>query len=267
MQPPVFLHFAATCLLTLVCWRCEAPVKPAGALLQAAQMPAEARPVAVRITDLNCWVEQGQFFITGLCTNETGVWQKIWLQAMPLDVRGQSLTIQGAPGAIVPVFSSAVAPLGSSAFFAGWPVKDFSGVPDSCRVSGAGAVPQSAGPILLVEQLGGVKMLQPEQEGAPATKEVAWQISGVLHNPSAQPAMHPRLELLLYGTDKRLWFSMLLNPEDPALRQLLTMEGEGALVPGAKRPFGVYAFYERLPAKLREHAVGRVEVLGFEARD
>ena len=79
-------------------------------------------------------------------------------------------------------------------------------------------------------------------------------------------AAHPRLELLLYGTDKRLWFSTYLNPEDSETKQMLSIEQEGPLAPGEQRRVGVYAFYERLPQALRELKIGRVEMLAFDAR-
>jgi hypothetical protein len=204
--------------------------------------------------------------VTGICNNESAAWQKIWLRAEPLGADGKLISIKGCAAAVLPTFSDAVPPQGRTAFFTGWPLADFAGTPDSCRISGAGAIAVEKGPILLVEQIGGVKMLAPLKPGEPATEEVAWQINAVLNNPLPVQALHPRIELLLFGTDNRLWLSMLLNPEDPATKKTLNLEKEGPMAPGEKRGLGVYAFYEGMPLGLKAKKIGRVEMLGFEAR-
>ncbi len=252
-------------LLLLFCQNCRekaASTPP----LNAHLLPANAVPPQVKISDLNCWVEQGQYFITGICINESASWQKIWLKAEPLDAAGNALTIKSCLSAVFPTFSSAVPPQGRTAFFAGWPLSDFSGTPDTCRVTGAGAITVSAGPILLVEQISGVKMLAPPKNEDVSTEEIAWQINAVLNNPMPMPAARPRLELLLFGTDNRLWFSTLLNPEDPQTKPLLSFEKEGPMQPGEQRRVGVYAFYERMPQALKAKKIGRVELLAFEER-
>lgn len=251
-------------LILLSAQGCGKKTTPAS--LNSALLPANAVPSNVHIDHLNCWVEQGQFFITGICTNETASWRKIWLKAEPLDGAGKPVAIKGFDSVVFPTFSTAIAPQGRSAFFAGWPVADFSGTPDSCRVMAAGAVDMAAGPILLVEQISGVKMLAPRQPGEEATEEVAWQINAVLNNPLPQTAVHPRLELLLFGADNRLWLSMLLNPEDPQTQKWLQLEKPGPLQPGEQRRVGVYAFYERMPEALKSRKIGRVEMLAFEER-
>lgn len=252
-------------LLLFFCQQCRES-SAAATSLNAELLPANAAPSTVKITDLNCWIEQGQCFITGICSNESSSWQKIWLKAEPLDHAGKSLKIKGFASVVFPTFSSAVPPKGRTSFFTGWPLTDFSGTPDSCLVTGAGAIAVAAGPILLVEQISGVKMLAPKKEGEAATEEVAWQINAILNNPMPLPAAHPRLELLLYCTDNRLWLSTLLNPEDPQTKQLLSLEKEGPMQPGEQRKLGVYAFYERMPQALKDRKIGRVELLAFEER-
>lgn len=256
----------AHCIALLLCCQgCADPVD-ATASLNAQLLPPTPLPSNVSIHDLNCWSEQGQFFITGTCVNESNTWQKMWLKAEPLDKAGKPVKIQTFGSVIFPTLSSAVPPKGRTAFFAGWPLTDFKGVPDSCRVTGAGAIQVPTGPILLVDQISGVKMLSPLQTGQPATEEIAWQINAVLNNPMPIAAAHPRLELLLFGTDNRLWYSTLLNPEDPQTKQMLSLEKDGAMQPGEKRQVGVYAFYAQLPAALKAKKIGRVEILGFEER-
>jgi len=262
MRATILTHF----ILLLICSQgCVEPVDPS-ARLNAQLLPPTPLPANVSISNLNCWSEQGQFFITGICVNESNTWQKIWLQAEPMDKDGKPLKIQTFGSVVLPTFSSAVPPKGRTAFFAGWPLSDFKLAPDSCRVRGAGAIQVPAGPILLVEQISGVKMLAPQQAGQPATEEIAWQINAVLNNPMPLPAAHPRLELLLFGTDNRLWFSTSLNPEDQQTKQMLSLEKEGPMQPGEKRQVGVYAFYEQLPAVLKAKKIGRVEMLAFEDR-
>jgi len=227
-------------------------------------MPANAAPIQVQISHLNCWTENGQFFVTGICNSPSDQWQKIWLRMEALDSSGKTVS----EGIVFPVFSAAVPPRGRSAFFQGWPLADFSGTPDTCRVTGAGAVGQAAGPVLLVEGLSGVRMLAPANpdSGAAASSELGWQISAELSNPLEQTAEHPRLELLLFGKDNRLWYAAVLNPEDDRLKEVLNMEGTGPLLPASKRRFGVSVDYANLPEALKTQKIGRVEMLAFEDR-
>ena len=263
MRLKLFSPVIYTCLV--LCQNCGQNPAPVSSL-NAALLPANALTANVRIQDLNCWEEQGQFFVTGICINESASWQKIWLKAEPMDKEGKPVKIKSFASVVLPTFSSAVPPSGRTAFFAGWPMGDFKGLPDSCRISGAGAIAVVAGPILLVEQISGVKMLAPQQAGQVATEEIAWQINAVLNNPMPVTAAHPRVELLLFGADKRLWLSTLLNPEDPQTKQLLSMEKDGPMQPGEQRRVGVYAFYAGMPTALKAVKIGRVEMLAFEER-
>ncbi|MCB0525632.1 MAG: hypothetical protein H6576_15720 [Lewinellaceae bacterium] len=229
-------------------------------------LPAASKITDVRITDLNCWVEKDQFCVCGICVNESPNWQKIWLQGSPINAMGESVRIHGSNAAIFPTFSSAIAPSGRTSFLAFWPLSDFEGQPDSCHVTVAGATQMSAGPVLLVDQISAVKMLVPSKQDSSIQEEVALQINAVLNNPLSMQAQHPRLELLLFGKDNRLWFTTMLNPEDPQTRQMMGLEREGPMQAGEKRGVGVYAFYERLPKALQETRIGRVEMLAFEER-
>lgn len=256
-----------SCLVLAFCFgACTDPKAVSGKLFQSELLPPDAATVQVKITDLNFWVEQGQFFVTGVCVNESAAWQQLWLKATFSDAAGTPLKIKNLPGAVVPVFSSAMPPQGRSAFFAGWPLELFSGVPASVQLACAGAKSVAPGPILLVEQVSGVRMAVPKEPGAPATEEIAWQISATINNILPQTAHHPQIELLLYGTDQRLWFSMSLNPEDEQFKQLIALDKTGPMAPGEKRNVGVYAFYERMPQALKEQKIGRADMLAFDRR-
>lgn len=226
---------------------------------------APSLPVQVEITDLHYWMERGTFFVTGICNSRSDQWQKVWLRMEPLDKTGKPLQIGNLSGMEFPVFSAAIPPRGRSSFFQGWMLKDFSGRPDSCRVTGARAEAREAGPILLVEDLSTVRMQSPGNDGTPGA-ERGVQISGVLSNPLTINSEHPQLELLLYGTDNVLWLSTVLDPEDPALKNTLTMEGSGPLPAGGKRRFGTQVTYGNLPQELNNRKISRVEILAFENR-
>lgn len=258
--------FIACFVLALCFGACTEPSTVSDKLLQSELLPADVVTSKVNISDLNYWTEQGQFFITGICVNESAGWQQLWLNATFSDAAGKPLTIKGATGVVVPVFSNAMPPQGRSAFFAGWPLEAFSGIPATVQISNAGAKAVAPGPILLVEQVSGVKMAVPKEPGAPATEEIAWQISATINNPLPQTAQHPHLELLLYGTDQKLWFSAALNPEDEQFKQLIAMDKNGPIGPGETRNVGVYAFYERMPQVLKDVKIGRVDLLAFDRR-
>jgi len=222
---------------------------------------------SVDITDLNCWVERGQFFVAGVCDNLSGNWLKIWLQMQPMDAKGKLITVNGAPSVVFPTFSDAVPPRGRTSFFVEWPLSAFPVMPDSCIVTGAGAVTLSPGPILVSTEQGGVKMLVPAAPGdTMSTVERAWQVHVMVENPLDVQAAHPRVELLVYGTDKRLWFASVLNPEDPNQKEVVNAEREGPMAPKEKRRFGARVFYDNMPQALQEKKIGRVEFQPFDAR-
>lgn len=233
----------------------------------ASDMPAEAGAAQVNITELNCWVEQGHFFIAGICDNLSPEWQKIWLKMTPMDSEGKPLKVNGEAASVFRPFSDAVAPRGRTSFFAGWPLDQFSGTPDSCVISGAGAVVVNAGPILVVTEQSGVKMLLHEQVGDSLVgTEKAWQLSILVENPLELQAAHPRIEMLVYGTDKRLWYVSVLNPEDPAQQQYLKPEREGPMAPREKRRFAAFLSYENLPQALKEKKIWRIDYQAFNAQ-
>lgn len=230
---------------------------------QSIEMPAGATPVPVQISDMNCFAERGQFFVTGVCNNTTNQWQRIWLRMEPSKRDGKAVYVQGERGVVFPVFSTAIPPQGRSAFFQGWDGKLFSGVPDTCNVVCAGAVSVEAGPILLVEQKSMVRMVTPAVTGK-EPQEIGRQFSAVVSNPLDKPSQHPCVEVLLYGNDKRLWFvsTLDLTQEQPSLHQ----DGQGDIAPGTKRRFSTEITYNNLPAMLVAGKIGAMDALAFEKR-
>jgi hypothetical protein len=77
-------------------------------------------------------------------------------------------------------------------------------------------------------------------------------------NPLPQSARHPKLELLLYGTDNKLWFSTLLDPDDPQYKSLIVSEKAGPMAGGEKRELGISVHYDQLPAALRKDRTGGI---------
>lgn len=221
----------------------------------------------ISISDLNCWVERGQFFVVGICNNESDYWLNIWLQMAPTDANGKPIKVNGAESAIFPTFSDAVPPRGRTSFFFEWPLAAFPSMPDSCVVTGAGAVALSPGPILVVVEQSGVKMLVPATpEDTVSNLEKAWTLNFVVENPLDVEAAHPRVELLLYGTDKRLWMATVLDPENEDQKEVFKAEKEGPMAPKEKRRFAAQVVYDNLPQSLVEKKIGRVEFLPFNAR-
>lgn len=265
--PAMYLYRLPTFFaLLMLCYNCGNH-SPENAALHAEMMPVTAKPIAAPISNLNTWVESGSFFVTGICSNASTDWQKIWLEATPLDSSGKPLRVSKHSSVVLNTFSDAVPPNGRTAFFASWPLGDISGSPTACQIKVAGAVRQTAGPILVIPMVNALKMFAPQETGQPATEELAWQLSGKLLNPLPIQAKHPRLEILVFGTDNRLWFSTLLNPEDPAMKRVFQfVEGDGPLQPNESREFSLQVFYQGLPQALKEKKIGQIEVLPFEAR-
>lgn len=234
--------------------------------LNAEYLPSNAGPLQVNIYNVNSWVEKDRFFVTGVCSNISANWQRFWLDVVPVNAAGKAIAISNHTSVIVPTFSDAVPPQGRTSFFASWPLTDFSGKPDSCIVKLAGAVQQTAGPILAVPGTNGIRMFASSTSGLPATEETAWQLSGNLLNALDMEAAHPRLEILLYGKDNKLWLSTVLNPEDPATKPIFQFDREGPLQPKESRAFSLQVYYTGLPEALNTQKIGRIDILPFVAR-
>ena len=231
-------------------------------------MPANAKPVEVQISQFNCWKEGSNFYVTGICNSQSDQWQKIWLRMEPKDSTGKALYFNGAASVEFPVFSAAIPPRGRSAFFKGWPLKFFSKMPDTCVVSAAGGVIKEAGPVLLVEGLSGVRMLVPVSPGSDSSgnREIGWQISATLSNPLTMKAEEPCIELLIYGTDQKLWFANSINMKDANARNNLQTDDYGPIPAGAKRLISTRLTYGNMPRQIELQKIGKVEVLAFENR-
>lgn len=229
-------------------------------------LPSGTITAIVKISNLNCWVEQGQFLVTGTCDNVPGEWQKVWLEMIPMDAEGRRLKVNGDTSSIFPTFSDAIPPHGRTSFFASWPLKAFSGIPDTCIVKGGAALPVTTGPILVATERSAVKMLVPGKETDTVGVEVAWQVNVVVENPLNIPALHPRVELLIYGKDQRLWFATVLNPEDEQQKPYVNAEKDGPMEPQEKRRIGATVYYANLPQALKDQKIDHVEFHPFEAR-
>lgn len=257
-----FRFFKICCLFLLLQNCTEKKTSP----YQAYLLPSEAKPLDVKISDLNCWVEQDKFFVTGICSNQNSAWQKIWLEGTPVNAAGKPIQIAGCKSVIIPTFSDAIPPSGRTSFFVSWPVSDFSELPTSCKLQGAGAVVQSPGPILICPMVDAMKMLVPPTPGQPATEETAWKLNGSIINPLSGIASRPMLEVLVFGTDERLWLSTQINPQDASGKQIFQFEREGPFQAKEERKFTLQVYYAGLPQVLKEKKIGRIEVLPFEAR-
>lgn len=230
-------------------------------------VPTNATTAKATIFSLNCWVDKGKIFATGICVNDSPDWQKFWLDATPVDAAGKPLSISKHSSIILKTFSDAVPPNGRTSFFASWPLTDFSSTPASFIIKVAGAIKQTPGPILVIPMTSAMKMLDPAVPGQPDPKERAWLVSGTINNPLQIVASRPRLEVLVFDTEGTLWLSTLLNPEDPAVKSVFHFDREGPIQPNEARGFSLQVSYEILPLPLQEKKIGRVDILPFEARN
>jgi len=235
---------------------------------QGEYLPPNTQRTEARINLLNAWVENDRFYVTGLCNNPSSEWQKIWIEATPLDATGKPLSIAGHRTVIIPTFSDAMAPNGRSSFFSSWPLSDFSGKPANCQIMSAYVTRQESGPILAIPMLNSLKMMKPVINGGPATEEMAWYVSGSISNPLDLVASKVRMEIVIYGTDNKIWLSTLLNPDDPAVQAFFKYnEGKtGPFQPQEERLFTLQVYYEGLPQALQEKKISRLDILPFEAR-
>lgn len=236
-------------------------VAPSGS--SSEPLPATADSAEVEFRDLNAWTENDLFCIATLVDNKAPSWKRIWVRIELLDSVDQVLTIDGKPDMVVRALADAIPPRGASAFFVAIPFSRVSGVPVSCRLSGAGATPQPVGPILIPGDFGGVRIQKPDPKDSTQVVEIAFQAQASIENPLDMVAKHLRVVLLLYGNDGKLYFVQMLNPEDP--KQLIKLDIDGPINPHEKRKMACPISYAMLPKQLQELRINRVEVQGYDA--
>lgn len=254
----------AACLLM----RCGSEAAAPKQTPASQEMPANTEPAPVEITQLNCWQERGNFYVTGICNSRSDQWQKIWLRMEPMSRSGKTLYVDGTASAVFPVFSTAIPPRGRSAFFKGWPLSKFSEGPDTCRITSAGGLKMEAGPVLVAENISGLRVLTLTDPANPASEKIehGWQVTAVISNPLEYTAVRPFVEMLVYGKDNRLWFATNIDTEDPRVQGMMKMESTGPMKPGNKRSFTTQVTYGNLPMQLNTKKIGKIEVLAFEHR-
>lgn len=230
-------------------------------------MPEGLTNAEVTLSDLNCWVDAGDFYVVGLCSSTSSDWQRVWLAVQPLDKKGNPITINGAAMDAVPTHSEALPPQGKTSFIKKWPVSALSAVPDSFRVVGQGTLAVGPGPILQIENQKALKMLSnATNDTAGVQVELAWQILGLFCNTGQEVAQKPRLEVLVYGGDDKLCYSRLINPEEPEIGRYYREASKGPLAAGEKREINVNVAYVHMPGRVNKYKISRVELLPFNGR-
>lgn len=228
-------------------------------------IPGSATEVNTNIHSIHVWVDKGNVCLAGVVSNLSAEWYRFWLEATPVDQSGRSLAFSGHSGVVVIPHSDAVPPSGRTSFFASWPVGNFSAIPNTFTIK-AWAVVQKPGPILAIPMTSAIQMSVPQQTGQDLKPEVAWQMTGSLSNPLNMVAAHPRIEVLVYGMDQKLWFATVFNPEDMNMRKIFTWDREGALKPKEERTFNLQVYSIGMPDSLKEMGIKKIDLLPFDAR-
>jgi len=260
------IHFFLLCSSLFFFQNCEKKAAASTEPFQVELLNSNAKSVDMPVFQLNSWVENGKFYVVGVCSNVTADWQKIWVEVVPIDGAGKPIMISKCSSVILPTYSDAVPPGGRSSFAASWPLADFSSKPASCAIKAVKAAPATPGPILVSQGSMAMVMTAPGAEGEPASVEKAWQVNGTISNPLPVMAANPMLEVLVFSTDGKLWLSTVVNPSDPAISSIFHFDREGPFQPKEDRNFSLHVSYEILPKPIQEKKIGRVEILPFDAR-
>lgn len=262
------LILAITCFPGL---SCQDPAPSSAAKTTAADtanvpdlLPANADSAAVAFTDSNFYVSNDAFCIASVVDNKTDLWQKIWIRIEVLDANGNVLTVSGDSSVVLRALSDAVPPRGATAFFCGLPLRQISGVPAACRLSGAGAVTVPPGPILIASSAGGIRVMYHDPKDFSKKTESEFRVNGTLENPLDKMAAQFRVVVLIYGMDKKLYFVQAIDPHAPGA--VLQMERAGPLAPQEKRKISCPIHYQQLPQKLQDLLIQRVDLQAYEAR-
>jgi hypothetical protein len=259
---PILVLLCTTLLVFFACKNDDSP--KASAPKDPLVMPADAEKAEISVSDFNCWTELNMFIITGICNNESADWQRIWLRAVINDKDGKTLPFKGHPDVVFRAFSDAIPPRGRSAFMVALPLSSFGGVPDTCQISGAGAVDMSEGPVLVASDIGGARQLESGTQ-----TETGRKASVKISNPQPGRAVdNLKFEVLLYDQNNRLWMAQVVNPLDSNFirsNQLLS-DGSGPIPGAGSRTYGFNLITQGLPAALQNGKLGRLDFIPFESR-
>lgn len=239
---------------------------PANAKFQPDPLPKGVSPAAVTYRDANCYISGEFFCIVSIVDNKSYDWVRIWNRIQVLDSAGNVLTVNGDSSFILRAFADAVPPSGASAFFCNIPLKQISGVPDTCHFEGAGVLFQEPGPILVAsESGGGVRIQRPDPKDPTKVQELAFNSQATIENPLPDTAEVFRLVYLVYGEiDRKLYFAQVIDPVASA--GAMHQERTGPLIAGDKRRVFYPIVYEYLPQPLKDQRVGRADVQVYEVR-
>ncbi len=228
------------------------------------KLPSNADTLTAGFRDFHYYTSKDHFCMVGIVDNPSPFWQKIWLKAQLIDSTGETLLVRGDTALIIRAFSEAVPPRGATAFFAAVPLSRISGTPAHCRVTGAGAVQRPKGAILIATVFNSTDVRFPDSTSTSGAVAKLVNVQAMLENPLSDQAYHPRLLLLLYGKDQRLYYARLINPELPEVP--VTQENQGPMAPAEKRNVSCQIVYDLMPEPLQNELVYRVEMQAFDAR-
>ena len=235
-----------------------------GKILFTDTLPALAEQEPVGFRDMNAYTSNDHFCIASIVDNASDLWQQIWVKTQLLDANGNILTVNGDSSILLQTFSDAVPPRGATSFFCAIPLNQVSGTPVNCRMEGAGSVSRSAGPILIATDVGGVRAMYADKDDPKKVVEKTFNVQATIENPLDFTAYHPKMVLLVYGKDYKLYFAQMVGLDDPTAP--MKQEREGPLLPHEKRAITCLILYEYLPKPLQEMLIGRVDVQVHEAR-
>lgn len=254
------------CLLAAACT--EDKAKTAGYVTNTIIMepvPEEADSAHVDFRDLNHYTEGNLFCVASIVDNQSLLWQRVWVRLELFDAADKPLTIDGDSSMVFRLACNAIPPKGASAFFISLPFSRISGTPAYCRLSGAAAIEQEPGAILIALDVGGVRALRPDPTDSTKTVDVGYQAQATIDNPLAVVAQRPRILFLLYGKDKKLYFVQMLDPQDPASG--MHLEPVGAIGPQSRANMVCPVSYQALPQTLRDVHIERIDIQAYDARD
>lgn len=231
------------------------------------KLPAAALDSAkITITDVNYWVENQQFVVAGILSNDALVWQKIYLRVTFQDANGKPVEVNGEPEMFIPATTNSVPPRGRSGFCWTWDMDKFSAPPARCTVSAAGAQQVSPKPIIVAldpsmvnVMTGGAKSVLDTNV---QTTLAGHQASFAIFNGTDLVAQKPMVQMMIFGTDNKIWHSNVLVAD--STDQVIYAGKSGPLMPREKRVIGFGMLLSALPAELQRVGVGRLEYFPFD---
>ncbi len=226
----------------------------------------EASNTYLTIADFNFYEQGDSIFTVGLVDNQGDRNCRPLIAVEFFDANNNLLPLKGTYFKFtdtVYAFNREMPARGRTSFMHKFPKKRIVGTYTQVRARPIGADLTDRKTAVIFENQGFYKQLESVKgETSQIQVEKAWVGSGFVLNPFDFGVSKPYFELWVYGKDKKLYVSKLLDPD--LHKDQVMMNATGPMAPKERRPVTMKVIVESMPKILRDTGIGRIDVQAFQ---